>query len=627
MCGIAGYISPRVTDGARVLQKMNEVMVHRGPDDSGIHLDGPLGLAMRRLSIIDLPGGAQPIWNEDQTIAIVFNGEIYNFRELREELLKKGHRFSSRSDTEVIVHLYEEEGTDCVKRLNGMFAFALYDKNQNQLFLARDRMGEKPLHYYFHAGDFVFASEIKSILEFPEMEADLYLEALHAYLTYEYVPSPSTIYRNIYKLDPGHSLIFKEGRLTIQPYWKPAFAARRRKFSTQDAVRELKDRLFRSVRSRMISDVPLGAFLSGGIDSSLVTALLAQCSPHRVQTFNIAFDDPSFDESRYSEEVARHLGVNHHVEKITPQTMLHILPQIIEILDEPFADASMIPTFLLSKFTRRHVTVALSGDGGDELFAGYPTYQAHRLARFFPRWFHRSAKTLAHFLPVSDNNLSFDFKARRFAAGLGHETPVRNQIWLGSFGPDQKEGLFRPEVWQTLKEKDEFSPVREHWQGCDSEEELDRLCHLDLKFYLQGDILFKVDRMSMANSLEVRAPYLDHELVEFVCSLAPDLKLKGLTTKYILKEAARGLLPEKIIRRPKKGFGIPIAKWIKSDLKELFRDTLSKDRMAEGGLFNPDYVERLLAEHLSNFRDHRKLLWTLFIFETWRQKSRVPAVR
>ena len=623
MCGIAGFVSPRVTDGARVLQRMNEAMAHRGPDDAGTYLHETVGLGMRRLSIIDLEGGNQPLWNENQTIGIILNGEIYNFRELRETLIKKGHRFSSRSDTEVIVHLYEEEGIECLRQLNGMFAFALYDRNQDLLFLARDRLGEKPLHYYHHKGELVFASEIKSLLEFPGLETALDLNALNLYLTYEYVPSPYTIYQNIFKLEPAHYAIFKKGELVIRPYWQPLFRKSRKKISVREGAQELRERLLRSVKSHTVSDVPLGAFLSGGLDSSLVTALLARVSSRRVQTFNMAFNDPSFDESRYSAEVAQHLGTDHHVERITPQTLIEILPKILEVLDEPFADASMIPTYLLSKFTQRHVTVALSGDGGDELFAGYPTYQAHRVARWIPRWLGGTAERLAGFLPVSDENISFDFKLRRFAAGLKYEPAVRNQIWLGSFRPDQKEKLLTPEARKALRGSDEFAPVRNYWEDCDSSHDLDRLCHLDLRFYLQGDILFKVDRMSMANSLEVRAPYLNHELVEFACSLEPDLKLRGFTTKYILKEAARGLLPEKIIHRPKKGFGLPIAKWIKSELKELFLNTLSREKISEGGLFNPGYVEKLLAEHWGNFRDHRKLLWTLFVFETWRQKALV----
>lgn len=620
MCGIAGYVSERVREGIRILEQMNQTMIHRGPDESGIYVNGTHGFGIRRLSIIDVAGGSQPIWNEDHTIGLVFNGEIYNFPELREELLKKGHRFSSRSDTEVVVHLYEEEGVECLKRLNGMFAFALFDQNQEQLFLARDRMGEKPLHYYHHNGEFVFASEIKSILTFPGISTRLNLQALNLYLTYEYLPAPHTIYENIYKLEPAHYLLLKKGWFSMHPYWRPSFH-REKAFSLNEAVEQLRSRIKKSVEMRTMSDVPLGAFLSGGIDSSLISAFLTQCSSRRVQTFNVSFEDPSFDESQFAKEVAKFLGTDHHEERLTPQNMLQIFPKMVQIMDEPFADASAIPTYLLSRFTRKEVTVALSGDGGDELFYGYPTYQAHQIARWFPRWLMQPAKKISGFLPVSDDNISFDFKVRRFMAGLEHEFPIRHQIWLGSFEPEQKRQLLSQEISQAVAEKDDFQIVRQHWNNCDSSDELDRLCYTDLRFYLQDNILSKVDRMSMANSLEVRAPYLDHELVEFICSLKPELKLKGLTTKFILKQAAKGLLPEKIIHRPKKGFGVPIAKWIKTDLREIFLDTLSEKRISKEGLFNPLYVQQLLSEHLNNQKDHRKLLWTLFVFESWREKN------
>lgn len=621
MCGIAGYVSRRVQEGRQVLQRMNQVMIHRGPDEGGIYVNGTHGLGMRRLSIIDVSGGSQPIWNEDRTIGLVFNGEIYNFRELREQLEKKGHRFSSRSDTEVIVHLYEEEGIECLQSLNGMFAFALYDRSRDELFLARDRMGEKPLHYYFHEGDFVFASEIKSILTFPGVTPRLNLEALNLYLTYEYVPAPHTIYENIFKLEPAHYLIFKNGELSTHSYWRPSFLRPEKPLSTEEAAEKLKDQLKRSVQMRTVSEVPLGAFLSGGIDSSLITAFLVQCSSKRVKTFNIAFEDTSFDESKYAREVAKYLGTDHYEERLTPQNLQQIFPEMIRIMDEPFADASAIPTYLLSRFTRRQVTVSLSGDGGDELFYGYPTYQAQQIASRIPRWLTKPVQTLAHLLPVSYDNVSFDFRIRRFSRGLGYKPAVRNQIWLGAFEPGQKRQLFAPEITRALKEKDEFEILQRHWNDCDSTLDLDRICHSNLRFYLQDDILSKVDRMSMAHSLEVRAPYLDHELVEFVLSLEPRLKLKGLTTKFILKEAAKGLLPKKIIHRVKKGFGIPVAKWIQTDLKKLFLDIFSEERISREGLFDARYIHRLLSEHFSHRQDHRKLLWTLFVFESWREKN------
>jgi len=628
VCGIAGYVSGRVRDGSRVIKAMNQAMIHRGPDEDGSYVNGALGLGIRRLSVIDLPGGSQPVWNEDRTVCVVFNGEIYNFRALRDQLVKKGHRFSSHSDTEVLVHLYEEEGPGLLKQLNGMFAFALYDKKRDELLLARDRMGEKPLHYYHRNGEFVFASEIKSILTFPGIQPGIDLDALNLYLTYEYIPAPYTIYENIFKLEPAHYLILKKGDLRTQSYWRPSFRRTMKKESSlEETVDTLHHHLKRAVEMRRVSDVPLGAFLSGGIDSSLVTAFMARSSSRPIKTFNIAFEDPSFDESSYARETAKHLGTDHHEEMLTPQSMQRILPEVVQALDEPFADASAIPMYLLSKFTRGHVTVALSGDGGDELFYGYPTYPAHQIARWIPSLFGAPARMLANLLPVSDDNVSFDFKARRFAAGLGYDPAARNQIWLGSFEPDQKEELFTPEVNRALREKDEFQILRRYWDQCDSFSELDRLCHQDMRFYLSDDILVKTDRMSMAHSLEVRAPYLDHELVEWVASLKPSVKLRGLSTKYLLKKAAIGILPEQIIHRPKKGFGIPVAKWIKTDLKEMFLDTFSENKIRQGGLFNWPFIRRLLEDHLRHRKDNRKLLWTLFVFEAWQEAHRPASKR
>jgi asparagine synthase (glutamine-hydrolysing) len=502
-----------------------------------------------------------------------------------------------------------------------MFAFALYDMRQDLLFLARDRLGEKPLHYYHKDGDFVFASEIKSMFAFPAVGRPLSLQALHRYLTFEYIPAPYTIFQDIHKLEPGHYLLLKQGRLTRHRYWSPSYRHDRDSLAPEDYAERLRALIRRSVAMRTVSDVPLGAFLSGGIDSSLITAFLVQTvSGERVKTFNIAFDEPSFDESGYAREVAGYLGTQHHEATLTTREMLEVLPDILRNLDEPFADASMIPTYLLSRYTRQSVTVALSGDGGDELFAGYPTYPAHKVARWIPRWLGRPSRRLAELLPVSDDNISFDFKVKRFTAGLPYPAPVRHQIWLGSFEPRQKSRLFTPDAYALLTEANEFDLVQQQWEGCDSSHYLDRVGCLDLRFYLQDNMLFKVDRASMANSLEVRVPFLAHPLVEFVCAMPSDLKLRGLTTKYILKKMAAGVLPDRIIHRKKKGFGIPVAKWIKSDLRDLFRETFSVDRIKRGGLFDPSYVQRILEDHLNNRRDNRKLLWTLFVFERWREQ-------
>lgn len=620
MCGIAGYFSPHIKDGRSVLKKMTDAIIHRGPDDEGFYINGACGLGARRLSIIDLSDGHQPIGNEDQTVVVAFNGEIYNFQSLRDELIGKGHKFSSKTDTEVIVHLYEEKGIDCLRDLNGMFAFALHDRKKDLIFLARDRMGEKPLHYYYKNGEFVFGSEIKSILTFPGMNTGWNLEALNLYLTYEYVPAPYSIYEGVHKLEAGHYLTLDRSGLKTACYWKPSFKHSSPELSLDENVKQLRDHMERSTAMRTVSDVPLGAFLSGGIDSSLVASILSRQSSRRIQTFSIGFEEASFDESSHARKVSEFLGTDHHEERLTSKNMLSILPAIMRGLDEPFADGSMIPTYLLCQFARKGVKVALSGDGADEIFAGYPTYQAHKAAGLIPSWLRGPLKKISDLLPVSDKNISFDFKMRRFSAGISYKNPARHQIWLGSFEPYQKSLLFTPYTYEKLKQHNEFQVIQKYWDSCDSSDTIDRAGFLDMKFYLQDDILFKVDRMSMANSLEVRAPYLDHKLVEFVCNLLPELKIKKMTLKYILKKAAEGFLPASIIDRPKKGFGMPIAKWIKQDLKELFLDILSERKIRESGLFNPDYVGKLLAEHLQGKKDHRKLLWTLFVFEAWRQK-------
>lgn len=625
MCGIAGLVSPRVKDPRGEVERMNQTLIHRGPDDSGIFTQGNLGLGMRRLSIIDLVKGHQPMTTEDGRATVVFNGEIYNFRELRAELSGKGYRFRTDSDTEVILRLYEEEGIQCLEKLNGMFGFAIYDQKEDWLFIARDRLGEKPIHYYHQGDDFAFASEIKAILSCSFVTPTLNFEALNLYLTYEYVPAPLTIYQHIYKLEAGHYLLFKAGTVTLKSYWRPSFRRRIPPCNENEAVALLRQHLERSIKMRLESDVPLGAFLSGGVDSSLIVAFLARVIGRKIKTFNISFSESSFNESQYAMEIAKQLGTDHREERLTPEVMRGILPRVIEMLDEPYADGGIVPTFLLSQFTRKSVTVALSGDGSDELFAGYPTYQAHRIARWLPRALGRPAHRWADRLPSSDENISFDFKLRRFTAGLSYPLPERNQIWLGSFDPETKQQLLSRDVLASLNGQETFSGLRAYDALCDSQDDLDRITHLDLRYFLQDDQLFRVDRASMANSLEVRAPYLDHLLVEFVCSLPPRLRLHRLTTKYLLKKAAEGLLPEKIIRRSKKGFGMPIAKWIKGDLKELFLETLSSASFRQSGLFEPRFVERLFQEHLSGRKDHRKWLWTLFVFESWR-KLRKPGI-
>jgi len=619
MCGICGFIRDSEVESCdlETIKKMNQAIYHRGPDDEGYFVENNVALGVRRLSIIDLFRGHQPVYNENGMILIIFNGEIYNFKELRIDLEKRGHRFSTNTDTEVIVHLYEDFGFDCLKRLNGMFAFAIYDKTEDLLFVARDRLGIKPLHYYFNGKVFVFGSELKSLLQFPGLPREIDLKSLNKYLTFEYVPAPNTIYKNIYKLQPGHYLIFKNGRLLIKRYWNLSYKDKPIK-SKDECIEKLKWYIDDSVRKRMISDVPLGSFLSGGIDSSLITAFMTRQSSQKVKTFSVSFDDKSFDESRYARQIASFLGTEHYEEKLTPRMLLDLVPQIMSVLDEPFADASVIPTYLLSKFTRENVIVALSGDGGDEVFAGYPTYQAHKMARYFPKMVYRIAKGVVNWLPVSDDDITFDFKAKKFISGIPYTPEIRHQIWLGSFEPFQKRKLFSAEVRRCLKSDDEFDILFRSLRGCDADNYLEKVLWLDMHFYLQDNMLLKVDRTSMANSLEVRVPYLDHRLVEFVCGLPANMKLNGLTTKYILKKTAKDMLPDEIINRAKKGFGVPVAKWVKNELKDFILDILDVKKIKKEGIFNPKFIGDLLEDHFNGTKDNRKLIWTLAIFELWR---------
>ena len=622
MCGIAGIVSLDRPVDAAILTRMTNALVHRGPDDEGAWITPPtggapaVGLGFRRLSIIDLAGGHQPMSNEDGTLWVIFNGEIYNFKELRSDLEVRGHRFRTRSDTEVLVHLYQEYGSACVERLNGMFAFAIWDVLRQRLFVGRDRMGKKPLYYVDTGKTFLFASELKALMQHPECPRGLNPAALRRYLAYEYVPAPHCILAGVRKLPAAHVLTWEQGRIQVSRYWDLQFPEHRSRRPVAEYAEELRTRLGAAVERRLVSDVPLGVFLSGGIDSSSVVALMAErVDPAEIRTFSIGFEDPSFDESSWARTVANFYGTRHHEEVLKPQTLVDILPRVAAFLDEPFADASIIPTYLLSRFTRQHVTVALGGDGGDELLAGYPTFAADRAARFYriPRLLHdRFVVPLAGRMPVSTDNFSFDFKVKRFLRGAPYDAGIRNQVWLGAFGPDEQGDLLRDHAVD-----DPYADVAAAERDCTSRDPLERLIYLYCRFYLQDDILTKVDRASMACSLEVRAPFLDHTLVEYIATIPPDLKLRGFNGKYILKRAMADRLPPGIARRSKKGFGIPVAKWFRGELRSLVHETLSPARLRQQGIFHPETVQRLLLEHDRGSHDHRKQLWTLFMFQLW----------
>ena len=613
MCGICGIASTTGHVDREALGRMTATLRHRGPDDEGSYVDEVCGLGFRRLSIVDLEGGNQPLASEDGRLQLILNGEIYNHEELRGELERRGHHLATRSDAEVVVHLYEEVGPRCVERLNGMFALALWDARERTLFLARDRLGKKPLYYAEIDGGLLFGSEPKALLAHPRCPRELDHEALGRYLAVEYVPAPHSIFAGVRKLPPAHILVWRAGSTKVERYWSLRFDPDETR-SDEEWSLELRERLRESVRLRLMADVPLGAFLSGGIDSSSVVSLMSELAPGRVETFSIGFEDRSFDESTEARRVAEYFGTEHHEETFTPQALLDVLPDVVDWLDEPFADPSILPTHLLSRFTRQSVTVALGGDGSDELLAGYPTFPADRLARLYrvPRALHqRIVLPLAERLPPSGEDFSLEFKLKRFLRGMSAPEEARHPAWLGSFGPEAQRALLRNPVG------DPFGGLRGPAAGGDR---LAGLIELYATTYLPDDILTKVDRASMACSLEVRAPFLDYTLVEFLGRVPSRLKLRRLETKVLLKRAMAGRLPEGIAERRKKGFGIPLARWLRGPLRERLLDELSPTRLDRQGIFVPAEVERLVGEHLSGRRSHHKELWTLLVFQLWHRR-------
>ncbi len=633
MCGICGFVygDPSRPAEPSLLDAMCRTLIHRGPDDQGLFTRGPAAIGARRLSIIDLATGHQPLSNEDGSIWVALNGEIYNYRELTELLRRRGHVFATHSDTEVIVHAYEEFGDEFLEHLNGMFAIAVWDVPRQRLLLARDRTGIKPLYHAMHDGALVFGSEIKAILAYPKMPRNIDLVALNEYLSFEYVPTPRSMFQGISKLPPGHVLTWSHGAdPVLRAYWDVNLSRGEgvQPKRPADYRAELATLLRDVVQKEMVSDVPIGVLLSGGIDSSAIAALMTELAPGRVKSFSISFDDPSFDESAYALQVARHLGTDHHDLKLTPSVALDLLPRIAAGMDEPLGDGSLVPTYLLAQFTRGYVKAALGGDGGDELFAGYPTLLAHRLVEYYERLLPgvvrlRMIPWLVDRLPVSYNNISMDFKLRRFISGRGVPLVVRHHRWLGSFTPEQKRDLVQP--WAHMQEKDTYDIAHHHMQRSRAAAPINQLLYCDMKLYMEGDILPKVDRASMANSLEVRVPFLNHSLVEYVAGLPHAMKLKGFTTKYLLRECVRGRLPDNIVNRGKKGFGMPVAKWLAGPLRPMAEDMLSEARLKADGIFQPAYVRGLLDDHLAGRMDHRKLLWTLLMFQFWHDRWGRPS--
>ena len=638
MCGICGFYENKPEADRGILEAMNAQIVHRGPDEDGFFHQDHVGLAMRRLCIIDLETGQQPMFSFSDRHTITFNGEIYNFMELKAELETKGFQFKTKCDTEVIINLYEAYGTEFVKKLRGMFAISIYDKIKERLILARDHVGIKPLYYTIKpgSGNLVYGSEIKSILQYPGISREIDPQAVDWFLTLEYIPAPFSMFKAIRKLPAGHLLVYSKGQSAplIERFWDPSkgehiSSGDRNKNGKPPDFDLLKEEfhalLNESVKMRMISDVPLGAFLSGGIDSSAIVATMAGLSEQRIKTFSIGFEEKSYSELKYSTQVSEQFNTDHYTKTLSPDINELVL-YLADFWDEPLGDFSNFPTYLVSKTAREKVTVVLSGDGGDEIFGGYEHYIAQKVARFvdFPlfRPFHKLASNVTHLFPPSEKKKGFVNRIKRFSEGLHNSHADRHFRWMIFLSNLQKRKLYSPsflqdEYLKPLHNRTTFDDYFEKSRGFDG---INQDLYLDFNTYMVDNILVKVDRMSMATSLEARVPLLDYKMVEFAFSLPDSYKLGGNTTKWFFKKAMEGILPDDIIYRRKEGFSIPIKNWLKTDLKDLMMEYLSEKRIREAGFFNFEFVEKMKNEHLNNKQNHAHRLWALILFNLWRER-------
>ena len=629
MCGIAGAVwnDANKTLERTTLERMIDVLRHRGPDDEGVYtadLQTAAGVALghRRLSIIDVAGGKQPISNEDGSVWVVFNGEIYNFRDLKNRLEQAGHRFRTQSDTEVLVHLYEEEGPGLLAHLNGMFGLAIWDSRRQQLLLARDRLGQKPLVYCYESGRLSFASELKALLQVPGVRREIDPLALDDYLTYQYVPHPRTILRGIAKLPPGHYALWRDGRLDVRPYWQPDFNLELDR-PAEEYAHELRNLLTSSVEMRLQSEVPLGAFLSGGIDSTIIVGLMSQLAGEPVRTFSIGFPVQEFDETRYAREAAARFGTIHEEFQVRPDAM-EILPRLAWHYDEPFADSSALPTWYVSQLTRQHVTVALTGDGGDELFLGYPRYLAVWLAEGFDRLPGMMRRMCAggywQRLPSGTRQKSLVRRWKRFVEMLNRPSAQRYLEWIAIFGQARRESLYGDALADALSGYDSSEFLTAALARCDRRDPVTAFSLADLVTYLPCDLMTKVDIASMAHGLECRQPFLDHRVVELAAHMARRLKFRRGRGKLILREVFGDLLPESIRRRPKMGFGVPLDHWFRHELKDYARNVLLDRCTLQRGYFRPEAVGQLLDEHQQGRFNHGFRLWSLLILELWQRE-------
>ncbi len=613
MCGIAGI----TWKDEALVARMTKVIAHRGPDQDGIYTDEFISLGHRRLSIIDLSEhGRQPMSNEDGSVWVAFVGEIYNFQELRTVLEGLGHTFRSRTDTEVIVHAYEEYGPACVERFNGMFAFAVWDRKRRELVLARDRLGVKPLYYYAQDEKLVFASEIKAIVQVPEVKREINPEALYHYVGYEFVPAPATMFRKVHKLPPGHYLRYKDGKAEVVRYWDVEF--HRQAHSREYYEETMRDMLTESVRKRLVSDVPLGVFLSGGLDSSAVVALMNRCGVEQIQTFSLGYADPSFSELDYARIIAKQFGTKHReiiIDPITPD----LIEKAVWHLDEPMTDLSTIPFYLICKMAREHVTVCLSGEGGDEVLVGYDRFKASKANgyyAFLPEWVRRGViAPVINALPDQPQKKGLVNVVKRFIQGglLPEEAGHMRWQYFGMPADDQQ--LFAKDILGEIS-RDPFAPIRAHALRCNSTERLDREIYVDLKFTMPDSVLMKVDKMSMAHALEVRVPFLDYQFVEFCATIPGDLKLEGFTTKGIFRSAMKGILPDEIRARGKQGYSLPIKNWLRQDLREYMTDLLTSSPLM-GEAFNMNYIRQLIRDHVEYRANHNHILWALINLAIW----------
>ena len=624
MCAICGIIS---NSGCRIdrelIMKMTGIMDYRGPDDEGFFVRDNVGLGHRRLKIIDLHTGQQPIVNEDNTVILICNGEVYNFEELRESLEKKGHRFKSRSDNEVILHLYEEKGVRCLQDLRGMFAFAVWDGREKKLLLARDRIGKKPVVYSVMENGIIFASEIKSLLMHPSVQKDIDATALDLFLTYQAVPAPRTIFKGIKKLPAAHYLMWQDGKYSVERYWDLNFTRKIKLKNEEEYAELLWQKLTESVKLRMISDVPLGAFLSGGIDSSTVVGIMSGLSRLPVKTFSVGFDEESFSELKYAKMAAERFGTDHHEFKVKPDVM-EILPRLVWHYNEPFGDSSMVPTYYVARETKKYVTVALNGDGGDENLAGYTRYwqtllldRMMTVAGVMPHGMRRTI--LSGLMKGYEKYYSSTFfRIWRWLEeaekeGYGYAYARR----LISFSAEYKNGIYSDYFKAEIANKDAMSLIKEIWDRAGNITILEKMLYSDFNLYLADVLTVKMDIAAMSNSLESRSPFLDHEFVETMASFPPELKFRRFTSKYILKKKLKGFIPEEILHRKKMGFGIPVGEWFKKDLKEYIQSYLLSGSFSSRGFFNQKNVGKMVEEHVTGRAIHTQRIWNLLVFEIW----------